>query len=109
MLYGLFCIGSGACGVSANNVLSYLYLSVCSQYTMLIGIAIEIPFALGEALLGIEAYFIRDWTTLQIVAYLPLLCKNQVSINLFVRVECVRQRSALRWPLFKVIFFSSSS
>ena len=40
---------------------------------MLIGIAIEIPFALGEALLGVEAYFIRDWTTLQIVAYLPLL------------------------------------
>jgi len=43
------------------------------KYTMLIGIAIEIPFALGEALLGAEAYFIRDWTTLQIVAYLPLL------------------------------------
>eukprot|EP00090_Calanus_glacialis_P003552 TRINITY_DN1261_c0_g1_i5.p1 TRINITY_DN1261_c0_g1~~TRINITY_DN1261_c0_g1_i5.p1 ORF type:complete len:603 (-),score=150.76 TRINITY_DN1261_c0_g1_i5:95-1903(-) len=43
------------------------------KYTMLIGIAIEIPFALGEALLGVEAYFIRDWTTLQIVAYLPLL------------------------------------
>ena len=43
---------------------------------MLIGIAIEIPFALGEALLGFEAYFIRDWTTLQIVAYLPLICKN---------------------------------
>ena len=42
---------------------------------MLIGIAIEIPFALGEALLGVEAYFIRDWTTLQIVAYLPLLCE----------------------------------
>ena len=42
---------------------------------MLIGIAIEIPFALGEALLGVEAYFIRDWKTLQIVAYLPLLCK----------------------------------
>ena len=43
---------------------------------MLIGFAIEIPFALGEALLGVEAYFIRDWTTLQIVAYLPLLCEK---------------------------------
>jgi len=43
------------------------------KYTMLIGIAIEIPFALGEILLGIEAYFIRDWTTLQIVSYLPLV------------------------------------
>ena len=36
---------------------------------MLIGIAIEIPFALGEALLGLEAYFIRDWKMLLIVAY----------------------------------------
>ena len=42
---------------------------------MLIGIAIEIPFALGELLLGIEAYFIRDWVTLQIVAYIPLIGK----------------------------------
>ena len=65
-------------------VLSYLSLSVYSQYTMLIGIAIEIPFALGEALLGIEAYFIRDWTTLQIVAYLPLLCKNGEHYNNFI-------------------------
>ena len=48
---------------------------MCFQYTMLIGIAIEIPFALGEALLGVEAYFIRDWKTLQIVSYLPLLCE----------------------------------
>ena len=50
---------------------------------MLIGIAIEIPFALGEALLGFEAYFIRDWTTLQIVAYLPLLCENIVASGVF--------------------------
>jgi len=43
------------------------------KYTMLIGIAIEIPFAIGEMILGLEAYFIRDWKTLQIVAYLPVL------------------------------------
>ena len=42
---------------------------------MLVGIAIEIPFAIGEDILGVEAYFIRDWKTLQIVAYLPLLCE----------------------------------
>jgi len=29
------------------------------QFTMLVGIAIEIPFALGEAILGVEAYAIR--------------------------------------------------
>ena len=43
------------------------------RYTTFIGIAIEIPFALGEMLLGLEAYYIRDWRTLQMVAYLPLL------------------------------------
>ena len=48
---------------------------------MLIGIAIEIPFALGEALLGIEAFFIRDWKTLQMVAYLPLLCKYNLHFS----------------------------
>ena len=29
------------------------------QFTTLVGIAIEIPFALGEAFLGLEAFFIR--------------------------------------------------
>ena len=43
------------------------------KYTMLSGIIIEIPFALGELLLGLEAYFIRDWVTLQIVAHLPVI------------------------------------
>merc|ERR1719431_2358172 len=43
------------------------------KFTMLVGIAIEIPFAIGEAILGVEAIFIRDWGTLQVVAYLPLL------------------------------------
>ena len=39
---------------------------------MLMGIAIEIPFALGEAVLGVEAYLTREWQILQIVAYLPI-------------------------------------
>jgi len=42
---------------------------------MLMGIA----FALGEAVLGLEAFLLRDWQTLQIVAYLPLLCKYTIS------------------------------
>ena len=45
---------------------------------MVIGIAIVIPFTLGEALLGLEAYFIRDWKTLQVVAHLPLLCEDRL-------------------------------
>ena len=35
------------------------------KFTMLIGIGIEIPFAIGEAILGLEAFYIRDWQTLQ--------------------------------------------
>ena len=35
------------------------------KYTMLSGLIIEIPFALGELVLGLEAYCIRDWVTLQ--------------------------------------------
>ena len=30
-----------------------------SQFTTLVGITVEIPFALGEALLGLEAFYIR--------------------------------------------------
>ena len=40
---------------------------------MFTGIIIEVPFALGELLLGLEAYYIRDWVTLQLVAYTPVL------------------------------------
>jgi hypothetical protein len=43
------------------------------KYTMFTGIIIEVPFALGELLFAFEAYFIRDWFTLQLVAYLPLI------------------------------------
>ena len=46
---------------------------VGARYTMFTGIIIEVPFALGELILGLEAYFIRDWYTLQIVAHLPLI------------------------------------
>ncbi len=37
------------------------------KYTMLVGIVIEIPFALGELLLGLEAYIFRDFMALQLV------------------------------------------
>jgi len=85
--FGAFC--SGAMGLHGYAFLRFLTgmggigsFMVCFvlavehvgyKYTMLVGIAIEIPFAIGEVILGIEAYFFRDWKTLQIVAYLPLL------------------------------------
>ena len=43
------------------------------EYTMLIGVLIEIPFELGGIIFGIEAIFIRDWFTLHLVAYLPCI------------------------------------
>jgi hypothetical protein len=46
--------------------------SVGVKFTMLVGILIEIPFAIGELLLGLEAYFIRDFFTLQLVAHTPM-------------------------------------
>ena len=36
------------------------------KFTMLVGIAIEIPFALGEAVLGVEAVLVRSWRDLQV-------------------------------------------
>ena len=34
---------------------------------------INIPFALGELLLGLEAFIVRDWVRLQLVAHAPVL------------------------------------
>ena len=42
-------------------------------FTTYIGIAIAIPFSLGMVLFGIEAYYIRDWQTLQLVSLAPWL------------------------------------
>ena len=42
-------------------------------YTTIFGITIAIPFAIGEVILGLEAYLIRDWFPLQLVAFAPLL------------------------------------
>ena len=41
------------------------------KFTMFIGIVIAIPFAIGELILGLEAYYIRDWVTLQTVSCVP--------------------------------------
>ena len=41
------------------------------KFTMFVGIVLNIPFAIGELILGIEAIFIRDWRTLHIASSLP--------------------------------------
>lgn len=40
-------------------------------HRILLNVIVGIGFAFGELLLGAEAYFIRDWKTLQIVAFAP--------------------------------------
>ena len=41
------------------------------KFTMFVGIVLAIPFALGELILGLEAVYIKDWSTLQTVSTLP--------------------------------------
>ena len=59
-------------GIGSYVVAFVMAVEYCGQkFTMFVGIIIAIPFALGEVLLGLEAYYIRDWVTLQIVSSIP--------------------------------------
>jgi len=72
--YGFFRFITGVGAIGSFMVCFVLAVEhVGYKFTMLIGILIEMPFAVGEMLLGLEAYLLRDWRTLQMVAYLPLL------------------------------------
>jgi len=73
-IYAILRFMTGMGGIGCFMVCFVLVVEhVGFKFTMLVGIAIEIPFAIGEAVLGVEAYLIRDWRTLQMVAYLPIL------------------------------------
>ena len=41
--------------------------------THVLTVGIDIPFAIGEMILGVEAYFLRDWRVLQMVAHAPII------------------------------------
>jgi len=72
--FGLLRLLTGMGGIGCFMVSFVLVVEhVGSRFTALIGVAIEIPFAVGQAVLGMEAYLVRDWRTLQILAHLPLL------------------------------------
>ena len=70
--YGLFRFVTGMGGMGCFIVPFVLAVEyVGSKYTMLVGMLIEIPYALGGILLGLEAFYIRDWYTLHLVAFMP--------------------------------------
>jgi len=65
---------------------------VGTKYRTLCGIAIEIPFALGELYIIFLAYFIRDWRTYQLVIGIPFF--------LFL-LYLVKIPESVRWLLSK--------
>jgi len=65
---------------------------VGTKYRTLCGIAIEIPFALGELYIVFLAYFIRDWRTYQLVIGIPFF--------LFL-LYLVKIPESIRWLLSK--------
>eukprot|EP00092_Neocalanus_flemingeri_P108291 GFUD01139069.1.p1 GENE.GFUD01139069.1~~GFUD01139069.1.p1 ORF type:complete len:563 (-),score=86.66 GFUD01139069.1:194-1882(-) len=65
---------------------------VGTEYRTLCGIAIEIPFALGELYIVFLAYFIRDWRTYQLVIGIPFF--------LFL-LYLVKIPESIRWLLSK--------
>ncbi|XP_076063522.1 organic cation transporter protein-like isoform X2 [Oratosquilla oratoria] len=63
---------TGAGGVGLFQVSFVLAVEfIGKNWRTFCGIMIEIPFALGEAMTGILAYFIRDWRYLQVACTAP--------------------------------------
>ncbi len=71
---------------------------------MLVGIAIEIPFALGEALIGVEAMVFRDWRVLQLVAYLPLIGNLADHCHIAKKISFAKDEITGENLLYLVIF-----
>ena len=70
---------------------SYSHFLSCLNWHLCFA-GINIPFAIGELVLGLEAYFVRDWRLLQMVAHGPLI--------LFALVFWICPES-VRWCLAK--------
>ncbi|XP_069178058.1 organic cation transporter protein-like isoform X2 [Procambarus clarkii] len=72
IMFLLMRLFTGAGGVGLFQVTFVLAVEfVGARYRTFCGIIIEIPFALGEAMTGVLAIFIRDWRWLQVAVTAP--------------------------------------
>ncbi len=67
-----FLTGAGAMGALMCNFVLLVETLPASEVVFW-ALLFNIPFAVGETILGLEAYLIRDWRTLHIVAFAPTL------------------------------------
>jgi hypothetical protein len=83
--HSIFLTGMGGMGCF---MISFVICVECVgvKYTMLVGIIIEIPFAIGELLLGLEAYFLRDFFPLQLVKIFRRTDKVTILVTITVFV-----------------------
>ncbi len=57
------------------------------KYKTYLGILIQVPYAMGEMLVGLLAYYIQDWQNLQITLSILIFC---LSILWFILPESPR-------------------
>ena len=71
--YGILRVITGMGGIGCNMV-SFVLAGEHAGFNT--ALWVSFGFSLGEVILGIEAFFVRDWRWLQILAHLPLLGKD---------------------------------
>ena len=74
IVFALLRITCGMGGIGCYMIPSVMAAeSTLSQYKILTTMVVGIAFVTGELILVMEAYFIRDWFTLQLVTHVPTI------------------------------------
>ena len=102
MLFFIYLLSIGMGGLGTYVVAFVMVIENTGlKFTMFVGIVLNIPFAIGELILGIEAIFIRDWRTLHIASSLPWIVL--VPVIWFFVPETARWLIAKKRYLFQEI------